>query len=136
MAGGRPRTTSLPENEMIELGKEMVAWVKENRPYHLSTWYTLEKGFIYEEWKTFIQRKEFIPFYQAALLIVGEQYLIRDTEIEPSLKQRWQKVYFKDYKEAEEQEEAHKSSLRKEENKISAQTLAEIMKNPLDISQK
>jgi len=51
---GRPRTTSLSPEEMIALGEEMLLWLKENEDYvlHLSDWYTLEKGFIYKDWKS------------------------------------------------------------------------------------
>ena len=64
MPAGRPRTTSFSVEEMIALGEEMVAFVKKNKKtiLHLSEWYTIEKGFIYREWKTFIQKEEFLPY--------------------------------------------------------------------------
>lgn len=99
----RPRTVSLPIDEMTQLGKEMLLWIKNNpETIHLSEWYTIEKGFIYNDWKTFIQRKEFIPYYERALKIIGLQYLKKDSPIEPNLKQRWQRVYFKDIRDEED----------------------------------
>ncbi len=61
MGGGRPRQFSFPPEQMIELGKEMVAYVKQNKNtiLHLCEWYTIEKGFTYNEWKNFIQKEVF-----------------------------------------------------------------------------
>lgn len=100
----RPRTSSFSEEEFIQLGQEMVNWVIENDPIHLSQWYSGVKKFIYKDWKTFIQRDEFIPYYDQALKIVGLKYLLKDSPIEPSLKQRWQRVYYADLKDQEDQD--------------------------------
>ena len=45
----RPRVFSFSIEEMIELGKEMVDYVKANKStiLHLSEWYTIEKGYTY-----------------------------------------------------------------------------------------
>jgi hypothetical protein len=104
-AGGRPRKTSFSPKEMQELGEEMLAWIDaQDELLHLSQWYTIHKMFTYNEWKTFIQRNEFIPYYEIALKKVGMSYMRKDSPIEPSLKQRWQRVYFKDLKEQEDQD--------------------------------
>lgn len=102
--GGCPRKTSFSKDEMIKLGEEMIEWIK-NHPniLHLSEWYTIEKGFIYNEWKCFIQRSEFIPFYEIALKLVGRKYLDKTSNVRESQAQRWSKVYFKDYYEHEAQ---------------------------------
>jgi hypothetical protein len=104
MPAGRPRDVSFSENEMIQLGKEMVEYVKENQKtiLHLSEWYTIEKGFIYNEWKTFIQRKEFIPYYEQALKIVGLKYVSKNSNVRDSISQRWQRIYFGDLRESED----------------------------------
>lgn len=101
---GRPREVSFSEEEMVQLGEEMVEFVKDkkNNVLHLSEWYTIHKGFIYNEWKTFIQRKEFVPYYQIALKLVGKRYL--DGTINPGVSHRWQRIYFGDLKEAEDQD--------------------------------
>lgn len=104
MPAGRPRTISLPIKQMIEMGEEMVEWVQENDPVHLSEWYCIEKGYTDDEWDTIKTRTEFFPYYKKALKIVGLKYLKRDTDIEPSLKHRWQRVYFKDLKDEEDEE--------------------------------
>lgn len=107
-AGGRPRTTSLSHDEMIELGKEMVNWVSINKPLHLSKWYTVEKGYLYEEWKAMIQIKEFLPYYETSMRIIGEQYLDKNSNVREGVSQRWQRVYFKDLKEEEDEKEDRK----------------------------
>lgn len=102
MPAGRRRTVSLPPDEMIKLGQEMVEWVKLNNPLHLSEWYTIEKGFTYNQWKTFIVIKEFFPYYEIALKWVGKQYLDKDSRIRDGISQRWQRVYFQDIREQED----------------------------------
>lgn len=114
MAGGRPRTVSFTEEEMIELGEEMVTFVKKNKKtiLHLCEWYTIEKGFTYKEWKTFIQRAEFVPYYEQALKIVGLKYMDKNSNVRDGISNRWQRVYFGDLKENED-ETADADAVRK-----------------------
>ena len=93
---GRPRSVSLPPDQMIELGKEMIEWVVEHDPIHLSQWYCIEKGYTDREWDTMHVAPEFFPYYEQALKLVGYKYLLKESPIESNLKQRWQRVYFKD----------------------------------------
>jgi hypothetical protein len=102
MPAGRPRTVSLAPNDMIKLGEEMIEWVTINDPIHLSKWYCIEKGFTDKQWDAMQQVPEFLPYYEAALKLVGYKYIERDTDIEPSLKQRWLRVYFKDLRRQED----------------------------------
>jgi|SRR6185503_364925 len=104
MAVGAPRTISFSPDEMIELGKEMVSYVTKNKKdiLHLSEWYTIEKGFTYNEWKTFIQKAEFVPYYEQALKIVGMKYVDKNSNVRDGISQRWQRVYFGDLKESED----------------------------------
>ena len=123
MAGGRPRTVSFTEEEMIELGEEMVTFVKKNKKtiLHLCEWYTIEKGFTYKEWKTFIQRAEFVPYYEQALKIVGLKYMDKNSNVRDGISNRWQRVYFGDLKENEDEtadaDAARKASALKSEAK-------------------
>lgn len=101
----RPRTVSLEPDEMIKLGQEMIDWVVENDPLHLSQWYTIHKGFTYNEWKTFYQCAEFFPYYEQALKLVGIKYLDGESKkIKQGISERWLRVYFKDLKEQEDQD--------------------------------
>ncbi len=99
MAGGRPRTLSKTPEEMIALGEEMVKWVEEHKPLHLSYWYSIEKMILYDEWKAFQQISEFLPYYKKALCIVSKNYI--DGTINSSIAHRFMNVYFKDVKEEE-----------------------------------
>jgi len=100
----RPRTVSLPPEKMIELGKEMVKWVMENKPIHLSKWYTQHKDFSDKEWNSMRQMPEFLHYYEKALKLVGYSYLDKDSNVDPRLKDRWQRVYFKDLRDQEDQD--------------------------------
>jgi hypothetical protein len=115
MVAGCPRTVSDSPEENIELGEKMIQWVTENNPIHLSQWYSLEMFFTYNEWKTLIKRKEFIPYYEKALYLVGLKYLDKTSNIREGISQRWQRVYFKDLKEEEDETAKMNSDLRKEE---------------------
>jgi hypothetical protein len=112
-AGGRPRTVSLHPDGMEKLGKEMVDWVIKNDPYHLNEWYSITKRFTYKEWKTFIQRPEFVPYYEQALTYVSKHYINGD--INPSIAQRFLRIYFKDVKEEENETAKFNSDLKVEE---------------------
>jgi len=121
MPAGRPREVSFSPEEMIKLGEEMVEWVKKNKPIHLSVWYTQEKDFTDEQWDTFRKRKEFVHYYTKALKLVGYSYLDKDSQIDVRLKDRWQRVYFKDLREQED-EDAEKDAERKKAIENTKQT--------------
>lgn len=114
MPSGRLRTVSFSDEKMIELGKEMVEYVKKNKQtiLHLCEWYTIEKGFTYNEWKTFIVKEVFFPYYEQALKIVGLKYVDKSSNVREGISQRWQRVYFGDLKEQEDKD-AYDNELRK-----------------------
>lgn len=141
MPAGTPRTVSLPPDEMIALGKEMIKWVIENDPIHLSEFYFGVKHYEYSKWDAMTQRPEFLPYYQQALAIIGYKYLRKDSPIEPSLKHRWQRVYFKDLKKSEDQDANDASERAKNvASSMPAGTLADlkeaIKQGKIDITQK
>jgi len=98
----RPRTVSLEPDEMIILGEEMVAWVKQNKPMHLKQWYSIEKQFTRSEWDTFKRRDEFIIYYEQALSVISIGYL--DGTIAPAIAQRFLRYYFHDLRQQEDQD--------------------------------
>lgn len=104
MPAGRPRSVSLPPDEMIALGEEMIQWVKHNDPVHLCEFYCIEKGYTDDEWDTMHTRTEFFPYYVKALKIIGMKYLREDTGIEPRIKDRWLRHYFKDLRKQEDKD--------------------------------
>ena len=123
MGDGRPRTTSPDDDGLIKLGQEMVEWVKQNDPIHLSQWYSIEKGILYKEWKCIIQHAAFLPYYEKALLLIGQKYLLKDSPIEPNLKQRWQRVYFKELKEEEDETKEFEAQLKKDTEEKKQQSI-------------
>ena len=110
--GGRPRTVSLPPEQMIELGEQMIAWVTENNPLHLSQFYSNQMKFTDEAWRVMIECKEFSPYYQQALKLVRQNYI--DGTVNPSIAQRFLRLYFKDLKEEENDTMRFKAQLDKE----------------------
>ena len=114
MPAGAPRTVSPSTKDMIAMGKEMVAYVKAHQKtiLHLSEWYTIEKGYTYNQWKAFIQIKEFLPYYEQALKIVGLKYVAKNSNVRDSISQRWQRIYFGDLREGEDAD-AEAAELRK-----------------------
>lgn len=104
----RPRTVSLPPDEMITLGKEMVDWIKLNKPLHISKWYSIEKEILDSEWETMIKRPEFVGYYEIGMKLIGEQYLDKNSNVREGASQRWQRVYFKDLAREEDDKESRK----------------------------
>lgn len=117
MPAGRPRTISLPPEEMIKLGEEMVSWVKKNKKsiLHLSEWYCIEKGYTDKEWETMHVCMEFFPYYEQALKIVGLKYLDKNSNVRDGISQRWQRVYFKDLKKEEDETVKYNAECKKQE---------------------
>jgi len=113
--GGRPRTVSLPPDEMIKLGEEMVKWCVENKPLHLSQWWSIHKDISDDDWETFKKRPEFVRYYTKAMRIVGMGYLDKDSKVDVRVKDRWQRVYFKDLRSQEDEDAKFASRLKAEE---------------------
>jgi hypothetical protein len=110
----RPRVFAYSTAKMIELGQEMVEFVNENIEdiLHLSEWYTIEKGYTYNEWKNFIQIAEFLPYYEQALKIIGRKYVNKNSNVRDKISDRWQRIYFPDLREQEDKD-ADDNELRK-----------------------
>jgi hypothetical protein len=110
----RPREFSYSEKDMIALGKEMVEYVKKNKKtiLHLCEWYTIEKGYTYNEWKNFIAKAEFFPYYEQALKIIGLKYVDKNSNVRDKISDRWQRIYFNDLREGEDTD-ADNNELRK-----------------------
>ena len=139
----RPRTVSFSDEEMVKLGEEMVAFVEKNKKtiLHLCEWYTIHKGFMYKEWKAFIQIESFLPYYEQALKIVGLKYVDKNSNVRDGISQRWQRIYFGDLKEGEDQDaddnELRKAAAAQRETRANAEATAavldEIQKNKREL---
>lgn len=122
-AGGRPRTQSLPPDQMIELGKEMVEWVKKHNPLHLKQWYSMQKHIVRKQWRAMKDIPEFLPYYEEALSIVSLNYI--NGNINSSIAQRFLRIYFDDLKDQEDED-------KREEIRIKNETLENL---PIDLKQ-
>jgi len=130
MPVGKPRTVSLPPDQMIELGKEMVAWVKEKDPLHLSEWYCIEKGYTDKEFDTMHVCQEFFPYYEQALKIIGRKYLDKGSNVRDSIAHRWQRLYFKDLRKLEDTDadaNADRAARANKSQSMAAETALEIL---------
>lgn len=101
MAGGRPRTVSFEPPEMIKLGEQMIKWIEENDPLHVSEWYSIEMFITDKDWETMVKRQEFVGYYEKAKRLIGRKYLDKNSNVREGVSQRWQRVYFKDLKDEE-----------------------------------
>ncbi len=100
--GGRPRTVSPEPYEMIELGKEMVEWVKKNDPLQIFQWYSHEKFYTYDEFDTMKKRPEFVPYYEQAMNYIALKYIDGESErIKKGISERFIRLFFKDVKKEE-----------------------------------
>lgn len=125
MPAGRPRTVSYTPEKMVELGEEMINWVLENKPMHLSQWYHGAKRFVFKDWETMRKAPEFFMYYEQALSLVGLQYIEKNSNIEPNVKNRWLRVYFKDLRKRED-EDLDAASDRAQKVAQSAYTLEQL----------
>jgi len=113
MTAGRPRTVSLPYDEMIELGKEMIKWLKDHpETLHLCEWYSIHKEFTDKQWDAMQQMPEFLPYYERAIKIVGLKYINKDSKVRDGISHRWQRIYFKDLKKQEDEDKKYEASLK------------------------
>lgn len=119
----RPRSVSLPPEEMINLGKEMVEWVIRNNPIHIKQWYSIEKGFLFSEWDTMQQCPEFFPYYEQAMNLVSLNYI--NGTINPSIAQRFMRIYFKDVRLQENEDLDAAAKRSKEIAEVHAQVTPE-----------
>ncbi len=110
--GGRPRTSTPPPEEMIKLGEEMIEWVKLNDPLHLSQWWSIEKFITRKVWDNMKVAPECSPYYEHALRLIGIKYLDKNSNIRDGISHRWQRVYFADLRQAEDED--HLAALERE----------------------
>lgn len=128
MAGGRPRTASLPPKEMIELGKEMVAWVKKNNPMHIKQFYSIHKKILFKDWDAMTQLPEFLPYYEQAMAQISLQYIDKTSSIRDSIAHRFLRLYFREVRNQED-EDARFEVMLKSEN---AEQVPESVVNSLE----
>jgi|ERR1700679_1094184 len=123
MPAGRPRT-SIPEKaELIELGKDLLAWASEKKKGELRCrwceWYACKHFFIRSQWKRMVDTEEFRPYYEAAQVYLAQKWI--DGTINQSIAHRYLRIYDPELKEHEDidanAEASRKASALKSEAK-------------------
>jgi len=106
MVAGRPRETTPPPEECIELGKKLVKWATEKIPEgeplrsRFCEWYTLEEiGMIRNEWEALLKIPEFRVYYERAQAALGRKLI--DGTINPSIGHRFMWHYVPEAKDQE-----------------------------------
>lgn len=113
---GAPRTVSPEPPEMIKLGQEMVEWVKENNPLHLSEWYSIHKHYTNKQWDTFRDRAEFVQYYEEAIAYIRKNYI--DGTVNSTIASRFLRLYFKDLKDEENETAEFHAKLKSANDQI------------------
>jgi hypothetical protein len=130
MPRGQRRTVSPKPYILEKLGMQMVEWVKANMPLHLSEWYLLETDFTEEEFRLFVKKPEFKRYYDQARAIIGKQYL--DGTVATPIALRWQRVYFRDLRDEEDQTNEIKAKVQLEVQKALMEHGAKLQSQAVD----
>jgi len=120
---GRPRTTTPPPEELIELGKDMVRWATEKTSelrFHLNQWYCLKLGISHADFELMKDKPEFHPYYEQARIAISKRYV--DSSIAPPIAQRFIRHYFPEVKGDEDDTLRLKAELAKKEKELDAAT--------------
>ena len=121
--GGAPRIVSPTPEESIKLGKELVEWalVDDEKDPHVAfaEWYSLEKGIIRKDWKTLVQKPEFVPYYEQAQALMSKR-IKNGKMMEKSFAHRYLRIYDREVVEEENSLVSYKAQLemkKKEEDR-------------------
>ena len=114
MPAGRPRTSIPEKEELIELGKDLLAWastkVKGEMRCRWCEWYSGKHFFIRTQWKRMVDTEEFRPYYEAAQQYLAQRWL--DGTVNQSLAHRYIRIYDPELR-YEEDKDADANELRK-----------------------
>lgn len=128
MAGGRPRTTTPPPEEVIKLGEDLVQWINEPCPdgqfrNRWCEWYAIKHNMIKEEWKLLLQKPEFRPYYEKAQAYLGSKWINGD--INHSIAHRFLRIYCPEVKDEEDEKTANDIRLKIEAETSAARTVTQ-----------
>lgn len=123
MVAGRPRTSIPEKDELIELGKDLLAWASEKKKGELRCrwceWYAKRHFFIRAQWKHMIEKEEFRPYYEHAQAYLAERWL--EGPIHHSLAHRYIRIYDPELRQEEDidadADAARKANALKSESK-------------------
>jgi hypothetical protein len=104
MPAGRPRTSIPEKEELIELGKDLLAWASEKKKGELRCrwceWYACKHFFIRKQWKRMLDTEEFRPYYESAQAYLAEKWI--DGTINQSIAHRYLRIYDPELRENED----------------------------------
>jgi hypothetical protein len=97
-----PRTVCPEDNELIELGIELVEWAiaepvnKKDLRIRFPQWYSLVKGFTEPIWDLMKRKPAFVPYYNQARTALATRYM--NGSISDSIAHRFIRIYFPEVK--------------------------------------
>ncbi len=104
---GRPANSGYEDEDLIILGEEFVAWMKQmdddpsSNTVHLSEWWAQIKNISKSQWESIIKRSCFKCYYDKAMKWMGVK-LLKNKNLHPSYGNRFLTIYMKEVKEEEE----------------------------------
>ena len=113
---GRPPTPGFDDESCIQLGEELLAWMREvdslpekqrNKIVHLSQWFSEIKGISRTQWQSIIIRDCFKNYNERAQMWMGTR-MILNSDLPTAYGCRFQKIYFKDVAAQEREDVEHK----------------------------
>lgn len=113
---GRPPTPGFDDESCIQLGEELLAWMREvdslpekqrNKIVHLSQWFSEIKGISRTQWQSIIIRDCFKNYNERAQMWMGTR-MILNSDLPTAYGCRFQKIYFKDVATQEREDVEHK----------------------------
>lgn len=126
MASGRLRTSCPTDEELIELGEDLVKWSTEETDKlrcRFAQWYT-SRGLIRKQFDRMIDTPAFRVFYETARSALSERLV--DGSVNPSIAHRLINHYLPEVREEERAMLKYKSDLAKEEKKEEYKSLSEL----------
>ncbi len=122
---GRPRTVCPEDDELITLGKELLAWChddEENKKLHVSQWYSGEKLILESVWVRMVEKEVFRVYYETALRYLSIKYL--DGTINPTIAGRFLRLYFGDLRKSDNELLKLKAELARKQEELTEDDLA------------
>lgn len=116
--GGRPRTADLPE-DCTNLGMDFVQWALQPDSLLLCEFYSL-RYIKRKEWKTLIQREEFLPYYNYGRALLAKKAI--NGTMEKSFGQRYIRLYDRDLAEEEDETARYNAELKRQSEQANLDT--------------
>ena len=114
-AGGSPRRVCPPDEELIELGQDLVKWATEETDElrcRFPQWYCLKQGIQRDHWDLIIAKPEFKGYYEKARVALSRRFI--DGSVNPSIAHRFLRIYAPEVRE-EEESTADREAVRSKE---------------------